>query len=717
MKKTPRNGQGAGKRSSALVARHASLQVLNGDSASSGVRLGVVENFRVGDRAGVDQVLTELRALGVSDLRTIVSWSDWESSEGQAWYSWLLPHLASKVNLIPCALYTPLGQAVAPRVSAPPWDPKAYGDFLDVLITGLGHCFEWIELWNEPDQLSEWDRTLDPHWQTFCAMVGGAAYWAQRRGKRTVLAGLNVYDPNWLELMFRRGVMQYIDAVGIHGFPGTYEASWESWHSVVHSVQQILTQHRSGAEIWISATGYSTWRHDEYEQLRAFTAALETSVERVYWYSARDLNPEYAARDGFHADDREYHFGLHANDGTPKLLARLWATGGLEAIWRALEPRPGEAPRRPKPSPPVVITGGAGFIGTNLANRLAGDGERVLIYDNLSRPGAERNLRWLLDTHGKRVQVEFADVRNPYALRRAVRHAKQVFHFAAQVAVTTSLANPRHDFDVNALGTLNLLEALRGSDDPAPLVYTSTNKVYGGLDDIALACDDGAYRPVDADLRRRGINEARPLDLHSPYGCSKGAADEYIIDYARTFGLPAVVFRMSCIYGPHQMGNEDQGWVAHFLICALEERPITLYGNGMQVRDVLYVEDLVEAFLLARSHMRSLSGRAFNIGGGPSNTLSLLELLQMIGKLSAKAPRWEITDWRPGDQRYYVSDTGKFSNATGWRAKIHPTQGVERLYAWLCRSRGTPERRTPPVVPALHRRVASAHGPALQPRS
>ena len=714
MKKMPRAPRSVAKATALGLTRHPSLRAQNGESARSGVRVGVVECFRPGDRDGVEDVLAGLRALGVTDLRTMISWADWDTPEGEAWYDWLLPHLANQLNVLPCVLYTPLSQAVAPRVAAPPWDPKAYGDFIDVLITRLGHCFEWIELWNEPDQLTEWDRTLDPHWQTFSAMVGGAAYWAQRRGKRTVLAGMHVYDPNWLELMFRRGVMQYIDAVGIHGFPGTYETSWENWNAVVQSVQQILTQHRFGAEIWISATGYSTWRHDEYEQMRAFTAALEAPVERVYWYSARDLNPDCSARDGFHADDREYHFGLRDNDGTPKLLARLWAGGGLEAIWRALEPRAGELRRRPKPCPPVLITGGAGFIGTNLAHRLASDGERVLIYDNLSRPGAERNLRWLLDNYGSRVQVEFADIRNPYALRRAVHHAKQVFHFAAQVAVTTSLANPRHDFDVNALGTLNLLEALRGSDDPAPLIYTSTNKVYGGLDDVALECEDGAYRPRDPEVRRLGINETRPLDLHSPYGCSKGAADEYIIDYARTFGLPAVVFRMSCIYGPHQMGNEDQGWVAHFLICALDGRPITLYGDGMQVRDVLYVDDLVRAFLLARSHMRSLSGRAFNIGGGPANTLSLLELLKIVATLNGEAPRCELSEWRPGDQRYYVSDTRKFQSATGWRANIAPLEGVERLNEWLRRTRGLEQNR--PASGRTMTQRASANGHALQER-
>ena len=329
-----------------------------------------------------------------------------------------------------------------------------------------------------------------------------------------------------------------------------------------------------------------------------------------------------------------------------------------------------------------MITGGAGFIGTNLASHLASHGERVLIYDNLSRPGAERNLRWLLDTHGTRLQVEFADVRNPYALRRAVRRAKQVFHFAAQVAVTTSLANPRHDFDVNALGTLNLLETLRGADEPPPLFYTSTNKVYGGLHDIELTCEGGSYQPADPALRA-GINEARPLDLHSPYGCSKGAADEYVIDYARTFGLPAVVFRMSCIYGPHQFGTEDQGWVAHFLIQARRGRPITLYGDGYQVRDILFVDDLVDAFLLALAGMHKEAGRAFNIGGGPGNAVSLLELLDLIGELTGHRPRVTFDDWRPGDQKYYVSNTSRFEEATGWHPRTGIRQGIARLAEWL----------------------------------
>src|ERR1044071_788631 len=674
-KRSVPSNNGAGHR------RHASLRAQAAEpDALPGPRVGMVEYFRRDDRDGVESVLADLRAMGVTDLRTIVSWAEWDSPEGSAWYDWLLPRLASEVNLIPCVLYTSLTQGVVPRVSAPPWDPKSYGDFIDILITRFGEFFDWVELWNEPDRLTEWDRTLDPHWQTFCAMLGSAAYWAQRRGKRTVLAGLNVFDPTWLELMFRRGVMQYIDAVGIHGFPGTSEVTWEGWPALIHNVQQSLDHHRSGAEIWITSTGYSTWRHDEYEQLRMLIGAIETPVERVYWYCARDLDPEFPTREGFHADDRDYHFGLRRSDGTAKLLGRLWSEGGLEAVRGALETQTGARRSSSRPARPVLITGGAGFIGTNLAHRLLEQGERVLVLDNLSRPGVERNLRWLLDTHGERVQVEFADVRNPYALRRAVRNASHVFHFAAQVAVTTSLANPRHDFDVNALGTLNLLEALRAADEPPPLVCTSTNKVYGGLEDIALSSDGGIYYPTEMTVRANGIDELRPLDLHSPYGCSKGAADQYIIDYARTFGLPAVVFRMSCIYGPHQMGNEDQGWVAHFLIRALEGQPITLYGDGMQVRDILFVDDLIEALLLARKHIRTLSGQVFNIGGGVENTTSLRELFALIGELNESRPRIRFANWRPGDQRYYVTNFSKVHTATGWSPRVGKFEGVRRLY-------------------------------------
>jgi CDP-paratose 2-epimerase len=339
-------------------------------------------------------------------------------------------------------------------------------------------------------------------------------------------------------------------------------------------------------------------------------------------------------------------------------------------------------------SGPVLITGGAGFIGTNLANRLLSDGRPVIIFDNLSRPGVDRNLRWLCDRHGARVRVEVGDIRDARAVRRVVKDASEVFHFAAQVAVTTSLVDPVADFEVNARGTLNLLEAIRSRPDPPSLVFTSTNKVYGDLEDLELEAADSRYSPSDAVVRRYGVSEARPISFHSPYGCSKGTADQYVLDYARTFKVPAAVFRMSCIYGPHQCGTEDQGWVAHFVIKAIDGKTITVYGDGMQVRDALFVEDLVDAFLRAQAHMDTISGQAFNIGGGPSNTTSLVELLDDIETLHGERPEVEFDAWRAADQRYYVSDTRRFSNATGWKARTSVPAGLATLYRWLQESRG-----------------------------
>lgn len=338
---------------------------------------------------------------------------------------------------------------------------------------------------------------------------------------------------------------------------------------------------------------------------------------------------------------------------------------------------------------PVLITGGCGFVGCNLAHRLLASGHPVLLLDNLSRPGVERNLRWLRNTHGSLVQVQIADIRDRSAVARAARDARQVFHLAAQVAVTTSLTDPVDDFEVNVGGTLNLLEALRVQPSPPPLVFTSTNKVYGSGDDLALTPSGRRYELADTSLRTLGVSEQRPLEFHSPYGCSKGAADQYVLDYARSFGMPTVVFRMSCIYGPHQFGTEDQGWVAHFLIRALERRPIVLYGDGKQVRDVLYVDDLVDAFLLAQQNMDTIAGQAFNIGGGASNTTTLIELIDMIADLSGERPVVRMDAWRTGDQRYYVSDTRRFQQATGWAPRRDVSSGVESLYQWLHTTRAS----------------------------
>jgi CDP-paratose 2-epimerase len=647
-----------------------------------GPTIGLLEWFRPGEHARVEQVLADMRELGVTHLRTGLSWADSLTPEGDAWYAWLFPRLSSQVELLPCVHYTPPSEALAPKSSAPPRNPKAYADFLDVIITRYGQHFEWVEFWNEPNNLSEWDWTLDPGWQIFCEMVGGAAHWARHRGKKTLLGGMAPLDPNWLRLMFDAGVMAYIDAIGIHAFPGTWDLTWEGWAPFIAKAQEVIQERDSNAEIWITETGYSTWRLDERRQLTAFVEAIEAPVDRVYWYGARDLDPDLPTVDGFHSDEREYHFGLRRADGGPKLLYRLWAQGGVAAVRDALPLCVPAAPST-RESRPTLITGGAGFLGTNLADRLLSSGLPVLLFDNLSRAGAERNVRWLKHRHGERAQIEVADVRDAFALKQAVRSAEHVFHFAGQVTVTGSQADPVHDFDVNARGTLNLLEALRTLDSPPTLVFASTNKVYGNLEDVALNCHGNRYEPGETAIRLNGIGEDQPLDFRSPYGCSKGAADQYVLDYGRTFGMPAVVLRMSCIYGVHQCGTEDQGWLAHFLRQTLAGRPITIFGDGRQVRDVLFAEDFVDACLLAQSKAPTLAGQAFNLGGGPANSISLLELLDLIDELHGQRPEIHNGPWRSGDQWYFVADTAKFRAATGWAPRVHIRQGLQRVHDWL----------------------------------
>jgi CDP-paratose 2-epimerase len=331
----------------------------------------------------------------------------------------------------------------------------------------------------------------------------------------------------------------------------------------------------------------------------------------------------------------------------------------------------------------AVVTGGAGFIGTNVTARLVEDGAQVVVLDDLSRPGVERNLRWLLRTYGERVRFEHADIRDREALRRVLPGARTVIHLAAQVAVTTSLEAPLDDFGVNAQGTLTLLEELRRLEEPPFLLFTSTNKVYGSLPELPLELEGSRWVPRDPMLRARGLSEQQPLDFCTPYGCSKGAADQYVLDYAKSYGLPAVVFRMSCIYGPHQHGTEDQGWVAHFAIKGMRGEPITVYGDGAQVRDILFVDDLVDAMMLAREHVDRTAGRAFNMGGGAENAVSLVEVLDLLAELNDERAELSFEGERAGDQRYYVADSGRFRAATGWRPTVGVRDGVERLSAWL----------------------------------
>jgi CDP-paratose 2-epimerase len=650
--------------------------------------VGMLEWFCMGDRTLAESSIDELRVLGVRHLRIGVSWADYFREGGPEWYDWLIPSLAEHFELLPCFLYTPPSLGESPSTAAPPRLLKDYADFIDVCITRYGEHFDYVELWNEPNNLIEWNYGLDRGWTKFCEMVGNAAAWARKRGKKTVLGGMSPIDAHWLEAMFENGLMAYIDVVGIHGFPGSYDMPGEPWETRVRQVTDVLHAHGHPAEVWLTETGYSTWRHDEFAQVRVMAEASRLPVARVYLLSLRDLASTRSSQAGFHNDERDYHFGIKYADGRPKLLYRLWATHGLAGA-RAAAAWPTSLRKN---VPVSVITGGAGFIGSNIADRLAASGRRVRIIDSLARDGVEDNLAWLRKRHGDLIEYSPCDIRDRYQLAEAIGGAEEIFHMAGQVAVTSSLDDPMTDFDVNLGGALNVLEAARRQSQPPSVIFASTNKVYGGLEDVELEVVDGCYRPVDPEWLAHGVGEDRPLDFHSPYGCSKGGADQYIRDYARCMGVPSVVFRMSCIYGPRQFGTEDQGWVAHFLIRALQNQPITLYGNGMQVRDILYVDDAVDAYLLAARRMNELRGRAFNLGGGPGNTISLMQLVDWIEELTRRRVIINRSAWRPGDQRYYVSDTRAFQAATGWRPNVGAADGVERLYHWLRNGTSSRER-------------------------
>jgi CDP-paratose 2-epimerase len=329
----------------------------------------------------------------------------------------------------------------------------------------------------------------------------------------------------------------------------------------------------------------------------------------------------------------------------------------------------------------ILITGGCGFLGTNLADALLARGDEVRLFDDLSRPGTQRNLAWLKQQAAAgRLEALQGDIRDAEGVQRAVEGCEAVAHLAAQVAVTTSLDQPRFDFEVNALGTLNVLEAARQTASHPMVVFASTNKVYGGIEDVRVVESHGRYEYADLP---HGVSEAQPLDFHSPYGCSKGSADQYVRDYHRIYDLPTVVFRMSCLYGPHQFGSEDQGWVAHFAISAFQGQPISIYGDGKQVRDVLYVADAVDAYLKAIDQREVAAGQIFNLGGGIQNTLSLLELLDNLETILGRPIERTFGPWRPGDQRVYVSDIRKVQRVLEWRPTVGIDPGVRGLVDWI----------------------------------
>jgi CDP-paratose 2-epimerase len=335
----------------------------------------------------------------------------------------------------------------------------------------------------------------------------------------------------------------------------------------------------------------------------------------------------------------------------------------MDPIARDTEDR--SEPPLKKPERRALITGGAGFLGVNAATHLIKQGWEVTLLDNLSRPGTERNLKWILTRYPNRTKFIKEDVRNADALAQHVKGQDAIIHLAAQVAVTTSLVDPNTDFDVNARGTLNMLEAVRAHNHDAPLVFASTNKVYGKLEENNGPC-----------------KETQPLDFHSPYGCSKGAADQYVRDYSRCFDMNTVVLRQSCIYGAHQYGTEDQGWVAHFVHSILNERPLTIYGDGTQVRDLLDARDLSAVYARVIDMIAITRGEVYNVGGGPENQRNLHEVIDQIGELTGKKPRFTYSEWREGDQKYYVSDVTKAERDLGWKPEIDFERGLRELISW-----------------------------------
>lgn len=333
----------------------------------------------------------------------------------------------------------------------------------------------------------------------------------------------------------------------------------------------------------------------------------------------------------------------------------------------------------------ILITGGCGFIGTNAAVRFRDLGYLVTVLDNFSRIGSPDNRKYLEQEGGIDI-IELDIVPEPERLSALVKERgfDAIIHTAAQVAVTSSITDPMNDFKQNVLGTLHVLEAARGSEKKPHVLFTSTNKVYGEMEDVPVEEQETRYTQRDFP---HGLPESHPLDFHSPYGCSKGAADQYVRDYSRIYGFPTTVFRQSCIYGKHQFGIVDQGWVAFLTMQAVFDKPITIYGNGKQVRDLLYVDDLIDAMHLALKKPEESASKIYNMGGGPEQTRSVGEFVSFLGTRLGKEPSISYEEWRPGDQKVYVSDIRKAEHDLGWKPQISFEDGFERMLTWITENR------------------------------
>jgi CDP-paratose 2-epimerase len=421
-------------------------------------RLGILEWFRPGEERRVEQAIEQIRAVGIRHLRTGVSWADWMTPGGRNWYAWLLPTLAADLDVLPCFSYTPPSLNEHNATNAPPRRLEDYGDFVCFFIELFGEHFDWVELWNEPDNHREWNAAFDAGYESFATMVGHAGQWSRRLGKRTLLGGLANADPNFLSLMHDRGALQHFDAVGVHGFPFSFEFYWEGWPARVRRLRERLDWcGRPDLPIWITEAGYSTWRHDEAEQLGTFLDALAAPVDRVYWYSLADLDPDLPTVDGFHSDEREYHFGLRASDGREKLLSRLLAAGGPVAV-RQMQERLASQPQVSGEA--VLVLGGCGRQGVKLLDDARRQGRQVVVIDDLSGERSSERAEQLADDGG--VQLLCGSVLDERLVREQVAAAGEVHHAAfARVDASATRA-----FDVDLQGVRNLLETLRRLDDP-----------------------------------------------------------------------------------------------------------------------------------------------------------------------------------------------------------------------------------------------------------
>lgn len=629
---------------------------------TQGAELGLLEWFVVNEHERVERVLADMNRLGVAHLRTGVSWADWHTDEGQAWYRWLLPRLARDVQVLPCVLYTPPSMGLIAATSSPPRETKPYADFLDLLISDFGEHFEWVELWNEPNNLSEWNWTLDPGWRIFSKMIIGAGYWARHRGKKVILGGASPIDPAWFDVMCRRGVIEHVDAVGIHGFPGTWEATWQGWPFHVQRVRDTLEARGHQRPIWITETGFSTWRHDELRQIEHYLNTINAPVQRVYWYAMDDLDPDRATVDGFHSDEREYHFGMKRHDGSEKLLFRLRAESGDDERIRHVGSLNSSVSKEALADADALIIGGAGFIGSQLAKRLLLDGQRVRILDNLSSPGVEHSIIQFTAEFGSKVQVDFADVRNRAAIKRTVRGAKCVYHLAGCACDGPS---PTAAFEVRARGTLNLLEALREMPDPPPLIYAA--------------------------------REAHSESTNPPHDCAMRYAEQLVRAYAHSYGLKAVALRMGCIYGPRPRELQDRCPVTGLMIAALQGKQLPLDDDEAHVLNLLYIDDLVAALLAARKRIELLSGGAFDIHGARAGSLCREDLSQHIETVLGQRAEVRHRTSVSAAKVHRAAHADSFEATTGWSPAIELSEGLQRLYDSITQERSTGQRRWSPL--------------------